>query len=282
MTDNVPIELLSESKADSSQRADAEAIGLELDIFGESLNFQIAVKKNANARLSDIVPVAREISTIISETVIKTVQQDGYNVPCSQGCANCCNYLISLSVPEVFRLREEIFATTDYQKRQILRSFLLVARRILKHKTSAFFNQQSQINNSPDSQEDMTYLSNWYKDLNLQCPFLFSKMCTAYESRPFVCREHFVTGSSKACRQKRSHSQLIQTPVKMSEVLTQLTSELEGSEPQAVIMPLIFAWYDTNEKRDQKEFSAEKIVANFVKITKQIAKQNCNALTLAN
>ena len=35
---------------------------------------------------------------------------NGATIPCGEGCSACCNYLVPLAVPEVFRLREEMAA----------------------------------------------------------------------------------------------------------------------------------------------------------------------------
>ena len=105
-----------------------EVIGLELDILGKNVNFSFAVSKG-QATLADIVPLARTICTKITDIVVESVCSNEDHIPCRKGCATCCNhYLVPLSVPEAFRLKDEISNAPRSQRESIWQACLLTTR----------------------------------------------------------------------------------------------------------------------------------------------------------
>ena len=84
-----------------------ETISFELDIFGQPASFDIRIAQK-QVRLSDIIPLARMLSKKLTLVVLDRLRRNGEVVPCCKGCSACCNYLVPLSVPEAFRLREEV------------------------------------------------------------------------------------------------------------------------------------------------------------------------------
>ena len=87
-----------------------KTIGLELDILGELLSFRIGFGKG-QAKLADIVPLARILCGRITEIVLRRISNGGSSIPCGRGCSACCQrYLVPMSVPEALRFKEEIMA----------------------------------------------------------------------------------------------------------------------------------------------------------------------------
>ncbi|MDO8302456.1 MAG: YkgJ family cysteine cluster protein [Sedimentisphaerales bacterium] len=236
---------------------DSTIIGLDLDIFGTQLEFSLAA--GGDARLADIVPAARVICGKITETVLEHIHLSGSCVPCRKECAACCNYLVPLSAPEIFRFRQEIFPRAKYVPDTMLRTYLLAARRLISHRPpqDAFRN--------PD---DLSALSHWYASLNLTCPFLYSRQCSIYHQRPLACREHFVTGFARGCRGNSSKAQAIELPVQMGNILCRLTKELCDVD-DTVMMPLALAWYEENKHLDERTWPAATIAKLFVEIAEE-------------
>jgi hypothetical protein len=111
-----------------------EIIGLELDILGKKVNFPTRVGQG-QARLTDIVPLARTLCTKITDVVVEIIRSDGGRIPCRKGCSACCSrYLVPLSVPEALRLKEEVLAAPAHRRESVSRAFLHAARRILSKK----------------------------------------------------------------------------------------------------------------------------------------------------
>jgi Fe-S-cluster containining protein len=257
MLNDLPIKVLDGRITEKSLPEHTEIIGLELDISGTRLDFRIAA--SGDARLADIVPAARAVCGKITETVLEQMSLSGSCIPCRKGCAACCSYLVPLSAPEVFRFRQEIFPKAKYSPDNMLRTYLLAARRLISHRPprDAFGN--------PD---DLSALSQWYASLNLTCPFLYSHQCAIYHQRPLACREHLVTGSARGCRGNSSKAQVIDLPARLGNILCRLTKELCDVD-DTVMMPLALAWYEENKQLDERTWPAAMMTKLLVEITQE-------------
>ncbi len=264
--------MLGESEGVADFGGGAAIIGLDLDILGDPVHFRIGVAQR-QARLADIVPLARTVSAKITDVVVEKIRSDGGRIPCCQSCSACCYYLVPLSVPEAFRLREEILARPQYQQRLMLRACLLAARRILSRKPPKSFVGQTKPG-SLGSLAEPNVVASWYASLKLACPFHYKGVCTIYEQRPLACREHFVKGSARACRGRRGTAKVVEMPVRVVDVLGQLASELEGMKVEAVAIPLALPWCEENLERHERTWSAAMMVERFVEILKAMASKD--------
>jgi Fe-S-cluster containining protein len=250
-----------------------EVIGFELDILGKKVNFSIAVSKE-QAKLADIVPLARGISRKVTEVVVENTNRNGGRIPCRKGCEACCaRYLVPLSVPEAFRLKEEIAKETRWRRESIFKACLLTTKRILSQRPPTQFTEQT-AGPSLVGPIDLNLVSNWYKNLKLPCPFLHEGLCTIYDQRPLACSEHFVKGSAGACRGGRGNAEVIRLPVQMPNALAQLAGELEGTGDEAVILPLTLFWCEQNRLRANRTWPAVMMVRRFLEIVKSMALKN--------
>jgi len=264
MIENRSMMILNKPGETNNNYADGQkTIDFELDIIGQSTHFRICVAQK-QATLSDIAPLAQKLSTQMAKIVLDKLQSNGEFVPCRKGCSACCNYLIPLSVPEVFRLREEILAMPTGQGRTVLQSFLDTAKIILNEKPKKFeINESTQTSNHRQISE----LSKWYASLKLTCPLLSNNLCTSYEHRPVACREHIVKGSALLCEDEWSDgSQIVQMPISVLECLGQLAAELEQSDIEAVMLPLALPWAQENLERAERTWPAVTMVECFVEI----------------
>jgi Fe-S-cluster containining protein len=255
-----------------------EVIGLELDILGKKVNFPISVG-HEQARLADIVPLARTLCTKITDVVVERIRSDGGRIPCRKGCSACCGGIVPLSVPEVLRLKEEISAAPEYRRISMARACLLAARHILSQKPpEPFMRQTAEV--SVASHVDLNLLSDWYASLNITCPFLCDRACTIYTQRPLACREHFVKDSARACRNHRGVAEVVEMPVQVPNALAQLASELESTSVEAVILPLALVWCEENLQRAGRTWPAMIMVRRFVEIIKAMALENSTAVVV--
>jgi Fe-S-cluster containining protein len=256
----------------NSHNYDKEVIGLELDILDKKINFRISVGEN-QARLADIVPLARTLCTKITDAVLQSISSKGGQIACRKGCLACCKHLIPLSVPEAFRLNEEISAATEHQRELAWKTCLHAARSILNKKPPIpFMYQTSEV--SPANSIDLNLISNWYSDFELDCPFLHNGVCTIYEQRPLACMEHYVTGSAEMCRKDCGAAEVLEMPVQMTTALGRLASELEGTSVEAVILPLALVWSEENRRRDERTWPFAAMVKRFFEIVKEMACEN--------
>jgi Fe-S-cluster containining protein len=203
--------------------------------------------------------------------VIKNIQNNGVQIPCNKGCSACCKgCLVPLSVPEAFRLKEEIDKGPAEKRNLVWKKCLTASHHLLSQKTTKqFINELSE--SDPDSPLNLNHISNWYSSLKLACPFLHRDICTIYEQRPLACREHFIIGSAGGCENGRAFAEVLDMPIRVSNALGQLASELEETTIEAVILPLALFWCDENKKRAERTWPIEMIVKRFVEIIEETA-----------
>ncbi len=273
MAENLPITVVGGPKGAGACGRGTSIISLELNILDEWVDFHIGVGQG-QARLTDIVPLARIVCTKITDVVVERIRKNGGHIPCCKGCSACCaRNLVPLSVPEALLLREEISAAPGCRRELMRRACFLAARRILSQKPPRPFGGRT-TGASPVSPADLNLVSSWYRSLKLACPFLYKGVCTIYEQRPLACREHFVRGSARLCKGGRGRAKVVKMPVRVVDALAQLASELEGTSVEAVMMPLVLVWYEQHPERDERSWPATMMVERFVEIVKVMASEN--------
>lgn len=245
--------------------ADGEIVKLTLNVFGRQRQLLIGVR-NEPARLTDMVPLARAVSAKITQSVADIVELNGARIPCCKGCSACCNYLVPLAIPEVFRLRQEVLTMPPVRQQLLELHCLTATQRILKNPPPKSFDRAGQPRMAESPGELLSIASRWYAEFELRCPFLYRGVCTIYEERPMACREYSVTGCSQACSEGASEPQGVYMPARMSEVLGQLAADLEETHVEAVIMPLALIWADDNAEREARTWPAPMMVERFVEI----------------
>ena len=257
---------------------DVKIIDTELELFNEKIYIQISFGKS-RVRLADIVPLARTICSKINDIVIKNIQNNGGQIPCYKGCSTCCKRcLVPLSVPEAFRLKDDIDQSPTDKRHFIWRNCLIASHHLLKQKsTKKIIRHLSE--STPDKPANLNHISDWYLSLKLVCPFLRHDVCTIYEQRPLVCREHLIIGSAEGCKDQDPLAEVLDIPIRMSNALGQLASELEGTTVEAVILPLIIPWCKENNKRAEETWPFDMMVERFVEIIKEMANKNIAAVT---
>ena len=240
----------------------SDVIGLEIEVVGKELKFRVTADNN-RITLADIVPLSRILSAEITTAVLENTHTKGDHVPCSKGCSACCGpYLVPLSVPEVFRLHQDISVTTGHNKDLFWRGCLHASRRIL----DSVSKKHPLLNPT-----DLKLIGCWYKSLRLTCPFLFNHECLIYEQRPLACREYFIKGSAEVCRGQPGIAEVVEIPVQMPNVLAQLASELEGRDAEAIMLPLALVWCEENAKRASQTWPAAMMVERLFEIASDTA-----------
>jgi len=252
-----------------------ETFSFELDILGKPACFYINVAR-VQVRLSDVAPLARSLSAKLAMVVLDRLSARGKYVACHKGCSACCSsYLVPLSVPEAFRLAEELSAMPASEGRTLMQSSLDTARIILDHMPTDFeMSESAEANNGIRLRQ----LGDWYAGLGLACPFLSDGLCALYEQRPTACREYLVTRSAKCCdAASTDEPDKVKMPFSVLECLGQLTAELEQSDVEAVILPLALPWAQENVERSRRTWPAVTVVKRFVEILQATADASASA-----
>ena len=264
-----PVVVSGKPNAEEHLQSGAKTLSVELDILGEPMCFDLKVADRP-ARLSDIAPLARALSTKLALAMLDRLSARGKCVACRKGCSACCCYLVPLSVPEAFRLAEELSAMPASEGRTLMQSSLDTARTILDHMPKDFKMGESEEANNDTR---LRQLGDWYAGLGLVCPFLSDGLCVLYEQRPTACREYLVTRSAICCDvASTDEPDKVKMPFSVLECLGQLTAELEQSDVEAVMLPLALPWAQENIERSQRTWPAVMVVERFVQILQATAK----------
>ncbi len=264
------------STFDSNATDHKGCIDFEIELDGKPLNFTISYG-DRQAKLSDLVPAARQLCTEIINAATQNESDHGRQVTCGKGCASCCSYLVSLSSAEAFRIKDEIFAMPVQKRQSFMRSMINGAKYILDHtmpeKLPGEKNDRISEENSTDD------ISAWYGNLNLTCPFLTNKSCDIYDIRPLVCREHLVTTEAPACKYTApSIPRVVEMPVSIASVLMQTSDKLDNTLQEAIILPLAMLWAEENIERSKRTWPGETITRAFVEtILETISLENREA-----
>ncbi|UCF14756.1 MAG: YkgJ family cysteine cluster protein [Phycisphaerales bacterium] len=248
---------------------DSDIIGLEIEIVGKELEFCITAGKD-RITLADIVPLSRILSAEITAAVLENIHAGGDYVPCTKGCSACCGpYLVPLSVPEAFRLHQDVAVTKRHYRDLFWRGCLHATRRILDSVSRE---------RPPLNATDLKLIAGWYRSLRLTCPFLCNHECLIYEQRPLACREYFVKGSAGVCRGQPDTAEVVKLPVQMPNVLAQLSSELEETSTEAMMLPVALVWCEENADRAAQTWPGAMMVERFVEIVRAAVSKKPSAI----
>ena len=262
----MPIVVFGESECtpDIPDNHHIDLMELKLNIFGKLLHICIGAE-NKPAKLSDMIPLARLLSAKIISTIKEHIANSGDTIACHANCSHCCRYLVPLTIPEAMRLTEEVTAMAEWERRFVDESTLLTARCLLKLTPKHSLEKITNVEN--ETGFNLKDLSDWYSRMNLPCPFLLNNLCTFYELRPIACREHLAIGPASNCKVNSTNQpQLVQTPISILEALAQLTSELEGTTTEAIILPFALVWCRENPEYFKHTWPASQLLRRFINI----------------
>ena len=247
-------------------------VDVKPDPIGRLVGVQVVVA-DAPAGLGDLVPLARTLATRIGAGAIERAGSAGVSVPCRKGCAACCRYLVPLSVPEALCMGREIGSLSGSCDATTARALAAAAGRILEGGTESPFSETGPDDDGGDAC-DIESVGRWYSALDMDCPFLREETCTIYEKRPLACREHAVLGTAEHCEGfSPGRGNRLEIPVKVLDALGQLAAEVEQTEVQAVMMPLVPFWYEENRHRALRTWPGPELVALFLDCLAETASQ---------
>lgn len=174
-----------------------------------------------------------------------------------------------VSAPEALRLVEEAKCITDHNARRHLIRYSTQVSRMVSRQALRDRGVQSCVSDTISTGQQIK-LAHWYADRQIACPFLHENSCTIYEQRPFVCRDLLVVGTTKPCEFSLSENEVWKSdrPVMVQHALMSLTSELENNDPESVVFPNIFEWYERNIDRSERRWPCDMMVRRFVEILK--------------
>lgn len=244
-------------------------VNFELSLFGRSMRLDVPASDEP-MRLADIVPLAWSICDQLVNRTIEHIQADGETPSCHRGCGACCRYAVPLSVPEAFRLREDISAMPARQRAKTEKLFAKAVTRIVQAgRPEIPTNSSDQGDSSP-----VKALAQWYASMDMPCPLLMNECCDFYSFRPTACREHLVTSSPACCIGNNPDTgSRVAMPFSVTTALAMLAEEMEGLPFQAIIMTTALQWCDDNAARAQRTWPGRELIQRFADILQKLADQ---------
>ncbi len=227
----------------------------QISLFGRKREISIGLS-DSFARLLDLAPLAQSLCDIVVSEAKERSRIQGRALPCGKGCSTCCSYLVPLSIPEAIYLYEKIQSLPFDQSRGLWSQSLAVARELLAH---------NPLEGLSGDEDTLDHVGRWYSSKKRPCPFLEQDLCSLYDQRPLACREHLVTTPPLFCE---SHSvervRSLKLPYSMVETLGKVTAQLEKTNVEAVMLPLVLPWIQDNPERLLRKWSARRMAECFL------------------
>lgn len=215
--------------------------------------------------VAELVPMARELMDLMVSDAVNGAIKSGQKIACRKGChAECCRFLVSVSVPEAIAMASETAMLAANERRRIVDSCRTFAEQIQYRMSRDDFAANGSVGRND--------LTSWYYKQGLPCPFLEEDCCSIYEWRPIVCRECIVVGSPDVCKSGGGVRTELSMPVHLANVLVRLTGELFSSDGESVVLSGVFDWFASHGQAYKKVWSREFLVRRFIALATE---QHC-------
>jgi Fe-S-cluster containining protein len=210
--------------------------------------------------VTQIVPLLRRLGQQAQALEQQRATAAGQAISCAKGCAACCRMLIPVSVPEAFALRDMVASLPESRRTSIRHALVDTAVRLDRAGLLAQLRQVAETDR-PITDEQMEPINRAYYALKLPCPFLENEACSIYEDRPAACRELLVTTPADWCQDMVNKPvRAIPVPLRVSTILGLLWSDLNGSPPRLIPLPLALDWADRHADDNRAGWKARTIL----------------------
>ncbi len=219
-------------------------------------------------RVMELLPLARAISEGVSAVAIAHEQAQGKAISCKAGCASCCRVLIPIAPAEAVRLAEVVDAMPKERRRAVKKRFEKAVQRmeqvgLLDPRRPR--GQAALRSVKTDPKEAWDDASRRYFEAKIACPLLENEACSVYAERPMICREYSVTTPAELCSKLSDEARDVPRPVRMSEVMTDVTNELLGREDFGVPLAMSLEWASAHPGSMRGEGDGEELAMALVR-----------------
>jgi Fe-S-cluster containining protein len=206
--------------------------------------------------VTDIVPLLRRLGQQAQALEQQRITAAAQKISCARGCAACCRMLVPVSAPEAFALRDMVAALPAERRQEFQRRVEAALGRLERAGLLASLRQVAETDR-PITDETMEPINRAYYALKLPCPFLENEACSIYDDRPAACRELLVTSPAEWCQDMVNKPvRAIPVPLRVSTILGLLWSELTGSPPRLIPLPLSLDWADRHATENRASWKA--------------------------
>ncbi len=264
MPDRPDIRLLDDGDAP------ADALSADVPFAGERLGVAVTVPPG-RARLADVVGVARGLCDRFTEVVIRRAAEAGAAVSCFKGCAACCtSFLVPVTVPEAFRLLEDLRELPPGRRRRI-EVALAAGTRKIEHADLAEALAGLDPADPAARTRQVDLAGEWWSRERFTCPLLRAAdgACGPYAHRPIPCREFLAVSDPALCAENRETR--LRRPFAMHAVLSAWAARMEGTRPTLILLPNLLAWLGDHPLRPRRTWPARELVDAFLATLTEIA-----------
>jgi Fe-S-cluster containining protein len=217
--------------------------------------YELAIKRSGNGsfllkmevpdseiRLMEFIPLMYQLYDKIIESELVNYT----DISCRKSCGECCKQLVPIIIPEALFLTSLIKSFSHKKQVQINSRFTKILNTI---KTAGFFDNLK----NPARNRN---IDNAYFNLKVKCPFLENESCTIYKSRPFACREYYVTTKPEYCADPyQNEIDKIKIKRNIGSMMAAFTARLYMSPPIPIPMILLSEWVRENTNLGTRKWS---------------------------
>jgi len=228
-----------------------------------ALNQAVSVEVDAlpdEARLDELLPALRILDDRLNEIALR---QNGQPVTCAKGCSACCRIQpVPVTPVEAYSLSLLVESMAEPRREIVLSRFRDCVSRLEEAGLA-----QAYLEGRPaDSVEQAQANARKYLDLMLVCPFLEDDACSIYATRPFTCREYFVTSPKEFCSDPVSLPvRRAPTMVSAGRAILATEANLTGTAGYTVPLTLALAFVREREGRFARTYSGRELFDRGVK-----------------
>jgi len=210
--------------------------------------------------VTDIVPLLRRLGQQAHALEQQRTTATGQKISCAKGCAACCRMLVPVSAPEAFALRDMVASLPEGRRQAIRRTVTDTSARLEQAGLLAQLRQVGETDR-PITDDIMEPINLAYYALKLPCPYLENETCSIYEDRPAACRELLVTSPADWCQDMVNKPvRALAVPLRVSTILGLLWSDLTGSPPRLIPLPLALDWADRHASENRAGWKARALL----------------------
>lgn len=231
-------------------RDDSNTANVHLEVLGQQRTVTVAIPRG-ELPVSAMLPAARQFSEQIVAAAVESAASEGRCVSCRAGCGACCRQLVVISLTDAEALGRLVAAMPPERKAVIRGRFAAAAERLENAgllDANEPHGDRHLIQRLPSNGEDRPLpLAQRYFQLQIACPFLEDESCGIYHDRPLVCREYLVTSPAEDCsRLFELPIARIEMPVRMGDVMIQLTHQIAGAPLEGIPIVLALEWAENH------------------------------------
>lgn len=210
----------------------------EVTVRGQSYQVTFTVPAGPVA-LSDMLPLYHGLAEMMISASVQDAQSQGRAVSCRPGCAACCRQLIPVTQTEARRIARLVDAMEEPRRSEILERFRAVRE---KAERAGLVDRLQRIAGA-DEATLRALAIDYFRNANIDCPFLENERCSFYGERPLRCREYLVTSAPENCRAFRLEAvEPVRPAVSVARLLNIVETGDADALPSMLALPFALDW----------------------------------------